>query len=253
MELDLLPHDHISADPMNVRRHFKEGPLVELADSIHEYGLLENLVVKRGQAEGQFYIVAGERRWRAIGRLIEDGRWPTTELVPAMIIDGEGTFENLVENITREEVSPWDLGFRFNELAEAGYTQLEIGARVGKGQGMVSRHSAIARGLHPASVDRLNKMRTKLTMGDLMKVSALLDADKKPDEKAQAELIELLAGTRKHRKRRRAKRTDVGRMTRRLDYLRTKMRVPRHAQPYVNGICAYLMGETRTIDFPEEL
>jgi ParB-like chromosome segregation protein Spo0J len=170
-----------------------------------------------------------------------------------MVIDGEGTFENLVENLCREDVSPWDLGYRFNELAEAGYTQQEIGSRVGKTQGLVSRHCAIAKGLHPASVDRLNKIRARLTTADLMKVSALLDADKKPDEKAQADMISLMAGTKQHRKRRRATRTDVQKLTRRLNYLKDEMRVPRHAQPYILAVVAYLTGKTRTVDFPEEL
>lgn len=253
MHFDLLRHSQISVDPQNVRRYFKDGALRELAESIAEYGLLENLVVRQGDQEGEFYIVAGERRWRSIRLLIEDGRWEEGREIPAMIIDGEGTFENLVENLCREEVAPWELGFRFNELGEAGYTQQEIGARLGKTQGFVSRLSAIAKGLHPASVDRLNKMRTRLTLADLLRVSSLLDADKKPDEKAQAQLIELLAGTRKHRKRRRASRTDVQKLARRLAYLQAEMRVPRHAQPYVRAVCDYLAGKTRTVEFPEEL
>jgi ParB/RepB/Spo0J family partition protein len=45
------------------RRHFEEDALLELADSIKQFGVLQPLLV---QKKGDFYeIIAGERRWRA--------------------------------------------------------------------------------------------------------------------------------------------------------------------------------------------
>lgn len=255
MRFEALLHSQVEPDPLNARKTFREGTLQDLADSIHEYGLLENLVVRKGDRDGFFFLVAGERRWRALRILIDDGRRSENDALPVMIIDKEsdGTFENLVENIHREDVSPWELGFKFNALADAGYTQQEIGTRLGKTQAFISRMGTIARGLHPASIERLNNARTSLTAGDLTKVSALKDADRKPDEKAQREIIDIMLGTRQHRKRRRAKKTDTQKMVRRLTHMRTELRVPRHAQPYVSAIVAYLMGDTRGVDFPEEL
>ena len=45
------------------RRYFEEDALLELADSIKQFGVLQPLLV---QKKGDFYeIIAGERRWRA--------------------------------------------------------------------------------------------------------------------------------------------------------------------------------------------
>jgi ParB family chromosome partitioning protein len=254
MRFDLVSLRLIERDPGNVRTHFSADSISELADSIKEYGLLENLILREGR-NGKYLIVGGERRWRALHELVSRAHIDREKEIPAIIIDGKGTFENLVENLCREDVSPWDLGFRFNELAEAGYTQKDIGARVGKSQGLVSRHSAIARGLHVKSIGTLNKMRSKLTSAELMRVASLKDADGKADEAAQLKLIEKLAGTRVHRKKRKAERTDTGKMVRRLNYIKDEMSIPSHAQPYVNVIVDYLTGKTnnKKIRFPEEL
>jgi ParB/RepB/Spo0J family partition protein len=254
MRISQLHPDQVNFSPDNVRRFFREGSLKELADSISEYGLLENLVVKPDvMARDEYILVAGERRYRAIRMLIEEGRRPAEMPVACLIIDSDGTFENIIENLSREDIAPWELGLRFSELAEAGYPQKEIGARVGKNQAYVSRYINIARGLHPASIALLCKIRTTLTVTDLMRISSLLDVDKNPDEKAQADLIGVLSGTKMHRKKRRAERTDTEKLTRRLTYLREEMRVPSHARPFVDVIVSYLSGKTNKCIFPEEL
>lgn len=255
MKIEAVTHAQLKPHPENVRRYFSAGALAELSDSIFEYGLLENLVVKVSpDEEGHYYIVGGERRYRAIGKLIKEGRWNEDQEVVVLIIDGEGHFENLVENTCREDVSPWDLGFRFNELVEAGYTQMEIGTRLGKGQGFVSRHINIARGLHPAVIDKLNRMPEKIGTTDLAKISSLQTPDNKPDKEAQLKLIDIFAGEKKGaRKNRAPKKTDKQRLVRRVNYMRDEMSVPSHAQPYVNSILDYIQGKVKRIKFPEEI
>ena len=253
MQIESLLPSQIEPDPNNARKYFKPGTIEELAESINAYGLLENLVVRKGEVEGNFYLVAGERRWRAVNQLVRIGLRQEDEELLVVIVDGEGTFENLVENLCREELSPWDLGYRFNELVETGYTQAEIAARSGKGKGFVSRCTIIAKGLHPASVDMLNKMSTKIYPAELMRIASLKNADKGPDEKAQREAIEIMAGMRKHRKRRPQKRTDMARVSRRLIYMQHEMLIPRHAQPYVTPVLEYLTGQSKKMKFPEEL
>ena len=59
---DLVP------DPFQPRRTFREASIRELADSIRQYGILQPLLIRPllGQhVEGRYYIVAGERRFRA--------------------------------------------------------------------------------------------------------------------------------------------------------------------------------------------
>ena len=52
------------------RKHFEEDALLELADSIKQFGILQPLIV---QKRNDYYeIIAGERRWRAAGRYQRD-------------------------------------------------------------------------------------------------------------------------------------------------------------------------------------
>ena len=59
MAIDLL-----KASPNNPRKSFTEADLEDLTRSIREKGLLQPIVV-RPIANGEYEIVAGERRWRA--------------------------------------------------------------------------------------------------------------------------------------------------------------------------------------------
>lgn len=256
MRYELVPLSRIAPDPKNVRQRITEDSITRMADSIAEYGLLENLVVRENPSADGVLIVGGERRYRGFLHLVKQGKVSPEEEIMCVVVDGAGTFENLVENLGREEVDPWDLGFRFIELMEAGYPQAEIGARIGgKSQGYVSRLAHIARGIHPANIAKLRKMTAKLTTNDLVQVASLTLPDKSPDEKAQLKLIEEKAGTRIHRKKRKAVPRDSNKTMRRLTHLRFEMQVPAHAKPYVDCIVNYLLGlgSGRSIKFPEEL
>eukprot|EP01034_Spumella_vulgaris_P011519 gene11519-14656_t len=59
-----MPIDLLRASPNNPRKSFAEPELEDLARSIREKGLLQPIVV-RPIANGDYEIVAGERRWRA--------------------------------------------------------------------------------------------------------------------------------------------------------------------------------------------
>jgi ParB family chromosome partitioning protein len=56
----------IQPHPEQPRRHFDEGALAELADSIGKRGVIQPIIVR--PHGGGFQIVAGERRWRAAQR-----------------------------------------------------------------------------------------------------------------------------------------------------------------------------------------
>lgn len=102
-----IPHNLIHPSPLNPRKTFDHEALDELADGIAEKGLLQNIVVRpHPQRPGEFEIAAGERRWRAVGRLIErDGGDPfeMRALVQAMS-DEELLLVALAEN--RDRLDP---------------------------------------------------------------------------------------------------------------------------------------------------
>src|SRR5262245_3491208 len=98
-----LPIELVHPNPNNPRHHFDDEELGELAASIREKGVLQPLVV-RLRAEGEFEIVAGERRWRAAQRA-------GIHEVPALIrtlSDGEALEIALIENIQRADLNPLD-------------------------------------------------------------------------------------------------------------------------------------------------
>ena len=60
-----VPVDAVIPNPHQPRTHFDEHALEELAASIREHGLLQPLVVTE-LVSGDYQLIAGERRWRAI-------------------------------------------------------------------------------------------------------------------------------------------------------------------------------------------
>lgn len=60
-----LSVDIIDVSPYNPRKNFDEERLQELSQSIREVGVLQPLVVTKGEQPGRYLLIAGERRLRA--------------------------------------------------------------------------------------------------------------------------------------------------------------------------------------------
>ncbi len=116
------------------RTHFDEVALTELSNSIAEQGVLVPIVV-RNRPEGEFEIIAGERRWRAAQRagVLE---------VPICVLDlnDARAFEAaLVENLQRQDLNPLETARAYKRLVDDyGYTQDRVAQRVGKDRSSVS-------------------------------------------------------------------------------------------------------------------
>ncbi|MEL7218581.1 MAG: ParB/RepB/Spo0J family partition protein, partial [Pseudomonadota bacterium] len=114
--------------PGNPRKHFDEGALDELAASIATRGVIQPIIV-RPKGNGQFQLVAGERRWRAAqkARLHE---------IPALVrelSDREVMALALIENLQREDLNPVEEARAYQRLSDdEGMTQAEIARMVEK-------------------------------------------------------------------------------------------------------------------------
>ncbi len=109
------------------RKEFREDALVELAESMKEYGVLQPLLV---QKKGDYYeIIAGERRWRA-------AKLAGLKEVPVVIREytKQQSMEiALIENVQREDLNPIEEARAYSILMqEFGLKQEEIAARVAK-------------------------------------------------------------------------------------------------------------------------
>jgi ParB family chromosome partitioning protein len=133
-ELTSLPLDRIHTNPHQPRQVFTEDSLNELAASMKQRGILQPVLVTP-TPDGNYEIVAGERRWRAAARA------GFTE-VPVVVKTGSDVerFEMaLIENLQREDLNPMDQAAGFERLmAEFHLTQEDIAAVIGKDRTVIA-------------------------------------------------------------------------------------------------------------------
>lgn len=115
------------------RKQFDEDSLLELADSIKLYGVLQPLLVLN---KGNYYeIIAGERRWRA-------AKLAGIKEIPVIIreyTEREIVEISLIENIQRENLNPIEEAIAYKRLLEDfNLKQDEIAERVSKSRTAVT-------------------------------------------------------------------------------------------------------------------
>jgi len=150
----------IRPNPFQPRQDFPEKELKELADSIAENGLLQPLVVRpRSDRGGEFELVAGERRLRAVQRL----NWIEVPVLIRPVEDRMLLVLALVENLQREGLSVLEEAEGYKALQEQfGLTQTEVARAVGKTRSVITNTLRLL-GL-PPSVRRLLE-EGKIAMG----------------------------------------------------------------------------------------
>ena len=115
------------------RKVFDEDALIELADSIKQFGVIQPILVQ--QKNDYYEIIAGERRWRAakIAGLKE---------IPVVIkefTDQEVVEISLIENIQRENLNPIEEAVAYKRLlTEFDLKQDEVAERVSKSRAAVT-------------------------------------------------------------------------------------------------------------------
>ena len=128
--------DEIEPNPHQPRSRFDPASLVELATSIREHGVIQPVIVaERPDQPQRYWLVAGERRWRA-------ARQAGLSVVPAVV--REATSQQLlelalVENLQRDDLSPLEEAAAFNTLVDQfSLTQAQVAYRVGKSRSAVA-------------------------------------------------------------------------------------------------------------------
>lgn len=115
------------------RKNFEEDALLELADSIKQFGVLQPLIVQK--KKDYYEIIAGERRWRA-------AKLAGVKEIPIIIkeyTDQEIVEISLIENIQRENLNPIEEAMAFKKLlTEFHLKQDEVAERVSKSRTAVT-------------------------------------------------------------------------------------------------------------------
>lgn len=164
-EIDI---DRIVPNPDQPRRTFDENSLEELAVSIRELGIVQPLTLRLGD-DGNYQIIAGERRWRA-------ARKAGLTSIPAYVrtvSDSEMTEMALIENIQREDLNAIEVALGFKKLIDTyNLTQERLSERLGKNRATISNHLRLLR--LPAEI-QLGLRDRKLEMGHARAILSVED------------------------------------------------------------------------------
>lgn len=164
-----IPLDRIHPNPRQPRKRFDPGSLAELTQSIRTSGVIQPIVVRR--AGDGYELIAGERRWRA-------AKEAGLERIPAVVRDATNVQSleiALVENLLREDLNPLEAaeGYR-HLLADFGWTQEELGQRIGKDRSSIANALRLLKLPDPIQDDLRSG---RLTMGHALSLLSLTGTD----------------------------------------------------------------------------
>lgn len=151
------------------RKQFDEDALLELAESIKQFGVLQPLLVQK--REDYYEIIAGERRWRA-------SKLAGIKDIPVMVkdfSDQEAVEISLIENIQRENLNPIEEAVAYKRLMEEFHLKQDtIAERVSKSRTAVTNSMRLLK-----LDDRVQQMLIDemLTTGHARALLAIEDKD----------------------------------------------------------------------------
>lgn len=131
-----IPIELVHSNPHQPRQYFKEDDIATLAESIRDKGVLQPILVRPSpRTNGEYEIVAGERRWRA-------AQLAGLRVIPALVrtLDDERALEiSIVENVQREDLNAMEEAQAYRALMQRfGHTQDQAAKSVGKSRSHVA-------------------------------------------------------------------------------------------------------------------
>jgi ParB family chromosome partitioning protein len=149
-----IPLARIRENPRQPRLRMDDEALVALAESIHQHGVIQPILVT--ETIDGYTLVAGERRVRA-------ARMAGLDRIPAIVrqlADRQQLELALVENLQREDLDPMEAARAYRQLMdEFSFTQEDLATRVGRARSTVANtlrllelHSAVQDALAAGSI-----------------------------------------------------------------------------------------------------
>ena len=127
------------------RKVFDQTEIQELAQTISEHGLLQPIVVREFRP-GEYEIIAGERRFRAV-KLLE---WEKIPAIVEKMSDAESASLALIENLQRAQLSPVEEARAYKQLMEFNnLTQAALAKGMGKSQSFVANKLRLLKLIKP--------------------------------------------------------------------------------------------------------
>lgn len=132
--VDEIEVNKIIPNPNQPRKHFDESALEELANSIRIHGVIQPLVVNKLD-NGNYMIIAGERRWRA-------SKLAGLDKIPVIVknyTDKQIKEISIIENLQREDLNPIEAARAIKQLMEEyNLTQETVSERIGKSRSNIA-------------------------------------------------------------------------------------------------------------------
>lgn len=160
------------------RKNFDEDALLELSESIKQFGVIQPLIVQ--DRKTYYEIIAGERRWRA-------AKMAGLKEVPVIIknyTEQEIMEISLIENIQREDLNPIEEALAYKKLlTEFHLKQDEVAERVSKSRTAVTNSMRLL---------KLNEKVQQMLIDDMLSTGharALLSIDDSEEQYNLAQRI----------------------------------------------------------------
>ena len=173
-----IPVAAIVPNQYQPRKIFDQTEIQELAQTISEHGLLQPSVVREFRP-GEYEIIAGERRFRAVKLL----QWEKIPAIVEKMTDAESASLALIENLQRQDLNPIEEAEGYERLMKQfGLTQEQVSKRV------VKSRSAVANALRLLALP--TEVRTMVSEGEISggharAVLAVNEADKRVEAARQ--------------------------------------------------------------------
>ncbi len=157
--------NQVEPGPGQPRKNFDKEKIDALAESIKEHGIIQPLIVTR--EENRYYIIAGERRWRAA----KAAGFKTIPVIERNATTKEVLELALVENIQREDLNPIEEAEAYAKLLQDySMTQEQVAAMVGKSRSAIAN---MLRLLHFSEKVKNLLISGELTTGQARPILAL--------------------------------------------------------------------------------
>ena len=144
--IQTVPLAHLFLAPENVRTTPpSKSAQAELKASVHNHGLLENLVVREADpakdGSPRFAVLAGSRRLTVLQDLASEDEIPADHPIPCIVASSDTPAEeiSLAENTVRLAMHPADQVTAFSRLLDAGASVPQVATRFGVSQRLVKQ------------------------------------------------------------------------------------------------------------------
>ena len=157
---------NISPNPFQPRLDFDKEPLLELANSIKEHGIIQPITVRK-IGRNEFQIISGERRYQA-------SKLAGIKELPCFIriADDQHMLEMaIVENVQRKDLNAIEIALSYQRLIEeCNLSQEELGKKVSKNRSTVANFLRLLK--LPIEIQKALR-DNKITMGHARAMLAL--------------------------------------------------------------------------------